>query len=210
MRVLISILFRLLFLLGASGVLVSFSDAAAQTVRVNRGAAITVLLTGFAVNKPAQVQDIDDIAQGLPRALVRRLAQTPSFQIKTTPDLLSLDWQFSQADSKLLAQTAALYHVQYVIAGQVLNAGVHTEPVWLGLREKKHRALQLEIHLYDALAGVLVQRYEFSTSVTGDVQIGREHVFDGAGFQATVYGKAIDGLLDEIAQKMGAKILSLP
>lgn len=179
----------------------------AQTPELSPDGARSVLLTGFAVNKQAQLKDIDNIAQGLPREIGHRL-EKQLWKVKTTPDLLSTEWRLSPASPQLLGQIAGLYDVRYVVAGEVRDAGISTQSILWGLREKQSRVIDVEIRVYDARAGSLLGRFDFSGKASGDVLIGAEHVFAGDAFRATPYGKAIDEVIEQAAQALSATLLS--
>jgi hypothetical protein len=108
----------------------------AQTPELSPDGARSILLTGFAVNKQAQLKDIDNIAQGLPREIGHRL-EKQLWKVKTTPDLLSTEWRLSPASPQLLGQIAGLYDVRYVVAGEVRDAGISTQSVLWGLRKSR-------------------------------------------------------------------------
>lgn len=172
----------------------------------------SVLLTAFAINKPAQVLDMDDVSQGFPRELARRLENSQQFIVRTSPDLLSLDWQqATPPPAKLLRQLSAYYGSRFIIAGEVRNAGSKIETNLFGLTKKETRAIEVELRLYDASQERLISRYDLSRSVTSDIQVdvgvGRSHVFGGAAFVSTPYGKAIAELIDEAAQLVTANML---
>ncbi|MFZ6758892.1 flagella assembly protein FlgT middle domain-containing protein [Undibacterium sp. Ji50W] len=170
--------------------------------------ATTVVLTGFAVNKPIQVQDVDDMAQGFPKEVARRLAQNTPWQIRTAPHLLSFDWQQDVPSGKLLNQMGATYASRYVVAGEIRNAGTKNDTILFGLMQKKTRAIEVDIRIYDAQSGKLLARQDFSRTVAGDVTIGREHVFGGAAFSSTLYGKLIGEVADQVASLVSTTIVA--
>ncbi|MBC3930186.1 flagella assembly protein FlgT middle domain-containing protein [Undibacterium curvum] len=171
-----------------------------------RDADRSVLLTGFAVNKPAQLSDVDDIAQGFPREVARVLEQSQQFGVRTIPDLLSLDWQINPPTPGFLAQVAKNFDVRYVISGDIRNAGIRNTPVLFGLWIKKTRAIEVDLNVFDAKAGVLVAKYRLTGTAEGDVMVGRQHVFAGEGFAATGYGKAILDVAQKAAQSITVQL----
>jgi len=170
----------------------------------------SVLITGFAVNKPAQFSDVDNIALGFPREIARRLEQTQQFDVRTIPELLSTDWALTPPSVRLLGQTAATYDARYVISGEVRSGGVRDAPVLFGLWSKQVRSIEIEVSVYDARAGKLVKHQSFAATASGDVLIGKDHVFGSDGFSATPYGKAILNVADQIAQALTASLLMQP
>ncbi|MFZ6753260.1 flagella assembly protein FlgT middle domain-containing protein [Undibacterium sp. Dicai25W] len=183
---------------------------AAQALIPARDAGRSVLLTGFAVAHPTQLIDIDDIAQGFPRELARRLEQGQQFSVRSTPELLSFNWQLNPPTPKMLAQVAETYKARYVISGDVRNAGIRIQPLMFGLWEKKIRALDVEIYVYDAQAGTLIESFKFTGSATGDVLVGKDYSFDGEAFRFTPFGKAIDDLIEQSAQAISSRLIVRP
>ncbi|MFZ4528439.1 MAG: flagella assembly protein FlgT middle domain-containing protein [Undibacterium curvum] len=180
----------------------ALAETQIQAMFPARGADRSVLLTGFAVNKPAQLSDVDDIAQGFPREVARVLEQSQQFSVRTIPDLLSLDWQLNPPTPVFLAQVAKNFDVRYVVSGDIRNAGIRNTPVLFGLWTKKTRAIEVDLNVFDAKAGVLVAKYRLTGTAEGDVLVGRQHVFGGEGFSSTGYGKAIL----ELAQKAALSV----
>ncbi|MFZ6861317.1 flagella assembly protein FlgT middle domain-containing protein [Undibacterium sp. Ji67W] len=183
---------------------------AAQALTPAQDPGRRILLTGFAVAHPAQLIDIDDIALGFPRELARRLEQGQQFSVRSTPELLSFNWQLDPPTPKMLAQVAETYKARYVISGDVRNAGIRTQPLMFGLWEKKIRSLDLEIYVYDAQAGTMVERFKFTGNATGDVVVGKDYSFDGEAFRFTPFGKAIDDLIEQSAQTISATLIVRP
>jgi len=167
-----------------------------------------LVLTGFAVNKPVQVLDIDDAAQGFPKAIARRLIRERQVQVRTSPDLLSFDWQQDAPPAKLLQQLGQTFGSRYIVSGEIRNAGTKIDSNLFGLTQKRTRAIELDVRIYDARSGQLLVQQEFSTTVSGNVSIGREHVFDGAAFNSTLYGKTISDMLDQVANLVNATVLA--
>ncbi|MFZ6742717.1 flagella assembly protein FlgT middle domain-containing protein [Undibacterium sp. JH2W] len=167
-----------------------------------------LLLTGFAVNKPVQVVDIDDAAQGFPKAIARRLMRERQVQVRTCTDLLSFDWQQDQPPVNLLQQLGQAYASRYIVSGEIRNAGAKIDDVLFGLLQKRTRAIELDVRIYDARTGQMLVQQEFSSTVGGNISIGREHVFDGVAFNSTLYGKAISDMLDQVASLVSATVLA--
>jgi len=167
-----------------------------------------LVLTGFAVNKPVQVLDIDDVAQGFPKAIARRLMRERQVQVRTSPDLLSFDWHQDVPPLNLLQQLGRTYACRYIVSGEIRNAGTKIDTNLFGLTQKRTRAIELEVRIYDASTGQLLAQQEFSNAVAGNVSIGREHVFDGAAFNSTLYGKTISDMLDQVASLVSATVMA--
>lgn len=190
------------FLLGVFLSTCSFAQSS-DTATLPAG---SIVLTGFAVDSPAQVVDIDDIAQGLSRAIARKLVADGRLRVRTSPDLLSFDWQQDAPPVNLLLQLGRTYNSRFIVSGELRNAGTKTETTLFGLSKKRTRAIELDIWVYDAQSGQLLVQHGFSRVVEGDVSIGSEHVFGGAAFVSTIYGKAITEVVEQVARLVDATV----
>jgi hypothetical protein len=159
-----------------------------------------VLAAAFAVSKPGQVQDIEDIAHGFPRELLLRLENSRAFVTRSSPDLLSLTMQADPPGVNLVKQVAAQYDSQFIIAGEVRNAGVQVASHYFGLWTTRSRPIDIELSVYDGVSGALLARHNLHQQVEDQGKIGRERPFGSSAFFATGYGKAIDTMLDEAAR----------
>lgn len=169
-----------------------------------------ILATAFAVNKPAQVQDIDDIAQGFPRELLRRLENSKEFLTRSSPNLLSFTLQQEHPGVALVRQVANEHDSQFVISGEIRNAGLLTEKKFFGLWTTRKRHLEIELAVYDGLSGALLARHTLQKQADDIGQVGRGQAFGSAAFFAGSYGKAINASLDEAAQLVQQDLQALP
>lgn len=156
-----------------------------------------IVMTGFAVNVPAQVQDLDDIAQGLPREMLSRLENSGSYLIRQSKNLLSYELKQEAPSAKLVQQIAAENDAQFVVAGEVRSAAVRSDKKYFGLWETRSRHIEIEFALYDGISGALLNRHHLYRPAFDDANIGRDKPFGSVAFFATNYGKAIDSLLAE-------------
>jgi hypothetical protein len=156
-----------------------------------------IVMTGFAVNVPAQVQDMDDIAQGIPRELLSRLDLSGNFIVRQSKDLLSYDLKQEAPTAKLVKQVAAENDAQFVIAGEIRSAGVRSDKRYFGLWENRSRHIEIEFAIYDGITGAFLQRHHLYRPSEDDSKVGRDKPFGSVAFYATNYGKAIDSVLEE-------------
>ncbi|MFZ6846736.1 flagella assembly protein FlgT middle domain-containing protein [Undibacterium sp. RuRC25W] len=182
----------------------------AQVLIPARDPGRSILMTGFAVSHPGQLTDINDIALGFPRELARRLERDQQFYVRMTPELLSYDWVLTPPTTKMLAQVAATYDSRYVISGDIIGAGIHTVPSMFGLWEKKYREIDVEISIYDARAGMLIDKFKFTGAAAGDVVVGKDRSFDGEAFRVTPFGKAIDTLIEQAGNTIRTRLITRP
>lgn len=169
-----------------------------------------ILATAFAVNRLAQVADIDNIAQNFPRELLLRLENSRKFLTRNSPDLLSYTRQQETPSVKLIKQVAAEYDSQFVIAGEIRNAGLDIEKKYFGLWENRKRHIDIEFAIYDGLSGALLARHNVRRQTEEQTSVGRDKPFGSAVFFATSYGKVLDSLLEESAQLIEQDLAPFP
>jgi curli biogenesis system outer membrane secretion channel CsgG len=92
--------------------------------------------------------------------------------------------------------------VRYVIAGEIRNTGMRQTSLLFGLWTKHHRAIELDLDVYDTTEGQLVARHRFSAEAEGDAPIGKQQVFGGQGFAAHPYGKVVLEVADQAAKSV--------
>ncbi len=156
-----------------------------------------VVMTAMAVKLASQVQDVDDIAQGMPREILSRLDSSGSFLVRQSHNLLSFDLQQEAPSARLVQQVAAENDAQFVIAGEIRNAGVRAEPRFLGLWEHRQRHIEIEFAIYDGVTGVRISRHHLYRPAGDDSRIGRDKPFGSVTFYATKFGQAIDAVMQE-------------
>lgn len=169
-----------------------------------------ILATAFAVAKPAQVQDIDDIAHGFPRELLRRLENSNAVLTRSSPNLLSFTLQQEPATLAMVRQVANEHDSQFILAGEIRNAGLRIEKKYFGLWETRKRQIEIELALYDGVSGAMLARHTLQKQADDSAQVGREQTFGSAVFFASSYGKAIDTLLAEATQLLLQDLQAFP
>lgn len=156
-----------------------------------------IVMTGFAVNMPSQVQDLDDIAQGVPREMLERLHRSGSFLVRQSKNLLSYDFQQDTPSAQLVRQVASENDAQFVIAGEIRNAGIRTDKKYWGMWETKKRQIEIEFAIYDGISGAFIARHHLYRPAEDDLPVGRDKAFGSGAFYATSFGKALDSVLEE-------------
>jgi hypothetical protein len=156
-----------------------------------------IVMTGFAVKMPLQVQDLDDVAQGIPREMLSRLERSGNFLARQSKDLLSFDFKQDAPSAKLVKQVAAENDAQFVVAGEVRNAGIRSDKKFFGMWETKTRHIEIEFTIYDGITGAFLSRHHLYRPAEDEGKLGRDKPFGSVAFYATSFGKAIDAVLEE-------------
>jgi hypothetical protein len=174
-----------------------FSKAKPEQTIVERVLKKKIVMTGFAVNRPTQVSDLDDIAQGMPREMLSRLETSGSFLVRQSKNLLSYDLKQEAPSTQLVRQVAAENDAQFVVAGEIRNAGVRADSKFFGLWESRSRHIEIEFSIYDGVSGVKLSHHHLVRYADSDAKVGRDKPFGSNAFFATSYGQAIDAVLNE-------------
>lgn len=169
-----------------------------------------IVMTAMAVKLASQVQDVDDIAQGMPREILSRLDDSGSFLVRQSHNLLSFDLQQEAPSARLVQQVAAENDAQFVIAGEIRNAGVRVEPRFLGLWENRQRHIEIEFAIYDGVTGVRISRHHLYRPAGDDSRVGRDKPFGSVTFYATKFGQAIDAVMQESVAWIRQDLASYP
>lgn len=169
-----------------------------------------ILATAFAVSRLGQVQDIEDIAHGFPRELLLRLEKTDLFLTRTSPSLLAFTMQSETPGINLVKQVGAEFDSQFIIAGEIRNAGVQIDKKYLGLWETRTRHMEIEIAIYDGISGAMLSRHNLHTQAADQANVGRDRPFGSAAFYATSYGQAIDTILNHASVLVAQDLQQLP
>jgi hypothetical protein len=169
-----------------------------------------ILAPAFTVSRLGQVQDIEDIAHGFPRELLLRLEKSGAFLVRSSPDLLSFTLQTETPGVNLIKQVAAEFDSQFIISGEIRNAGVQVDKKFMGLWETRTRHMEIELAIYDGVSGALLIRHNLHKQAADQANIGRDRPFGSAAFYATTYGQAINAILDESAALIVSDLQQLP
>lgn len=171
-----------------------------------------IVATAFAVNQPAlgQVQDIDDIAQGIPTEIIHRLEQLGDFLGRRSTNLLSYSGGDEAPSFKLVRQVANEFDGQFVLTGAVLHAGNSREAKYLGLWHKDTRYIEIELALYDAISGALIDKRRVFGETTDVNPVGRGKRFGSASFLRTGFGQAMNSVLRDAVQFVSETLEPMP
>lgn len=171
-----------------------------------------IVATAFMVNQPAlgQVQDIDDIAQGIPTEIIHRLEQSGDFLGRRSANLLSYSGADEAPSFRLVRQVANENDGQFVLTGAVLHAGSGREPKYWGLWHKDTRYIEVELALYDAVSGALIDKRRVFGETKDTDPVGRGKRFGSASFLKTGFGQAMNSVLQEAVQFVSETLASKP
>jgi hypothetical protein len=169
-----------------------------------------ILATAFTVSSLGQVQDIEDIAHGFPRELLLRLEKSGAFLARSSPDLLSFSLQPETPGVNLIKQVAAEFDSQFIISGEIRNAGVQVDKKFMGLWETRTRHMEIELAIYDGVSGALLTRHNLHKQAADQANVGRDRPFGSAAFYATTYGQVINSILEESAALIISDLQEFP
>ncbi len=176
-----------------------------------------IAVTQFHVAHPLQVQDIDNIWNGYPLALLQRIEASGQFlpvQTSGWPALgrlaLPLDRNQNRETVRLLADQSG---AQFVLSGIVHDAGADgptSAAMKFLTRDAGSRRIEVEIFLHDGVTGALIAHFRAQESIAGNDAVGRDKPFGSAAFFTSPFGQAVSRLLDRQAHFIAAEVGRLP
>jgi hypothetical protein len=169
-----------------------------------------IVVTPFHVRRSPQLDDVDDIAIRLPQELLRRMTASGKFLGKESPYVISPGSSGPSADTAAVRRIASMYESQFVVSGEIVDAGNFDKPAYYGLINKNARRIEIEFFVHDGLTGVLLARRTALVEQVGEGRVGRDKPFGSASFAATPFGGAILRALDEGIAAISADIAALP
>lgn len=176
-----------------------------------------IAVTQFHVSHPLQVQDVDNIWNGYPLALLQRIEDSGQFlPVHTSgwPALgrlaLPLDRAQNRETVRLLSDQSG---AQFVLSGIVHDAGVDG-PTGAAMKLLTHnsgsRRIEVEIFLHDGVTGALIGHFRAQESAAGNDAVGRDKPFGSAAFFSSPFGQAVSRLLDRQARFIADELGRLP
>jgi hypothetical protein len=169
-----------------------------------------IVVTPFHVRRSPQLDDVDDIAIRLPQELLRRMTAGGKFLGKQSPYVISPGSNGPSADTAAVRRIASMYESQFVVSGEIVDAGNFDKPAYYGLINKDARRIEIEFFVHDGLTGVLLARRTALVEQVGERRVGRDKPFGSASFAATPFGGAILRALDAGIAAISADIAALP
>lgn len=176
-----------------------------------------IAVTQFHVAHPLQVQDVDNIWNGYPLALLQRIEDSGQFlpvQTSGWPALgrltLPLDRAQNRETVRLLADQSG---AQFVLSGIVHDAGADGPTgtaMKLLTRNAGSRRIEVEIFLHDGVTGALIAHFRAQETAAGNAAVGLDKPFGSIAFFASDFGKAVSRLIDRQAQFIVAELGRLP
>lgn len=185
-----------------------------------------IAVTQFYVANPQQVQDIDNIWNGYPLTLLRRIEESGQFlPVQTSAGstlgqlALPLDRAQNRETVRLLADRSG---AQFVLSGIVYDAGtdqpggILPKIVPSAMLPKLQsddlgtRRIEVEIFLHDGISGALISHFRAQEFASGTDPVGRDKPFGSAAFFATGFGNAVARLLDRQTQFIANELGRLP
>jgi len=177
---------------------------------INLGYKKKIVVTPFRVRRSPQLDDVDDIATRLPQELLRRMSAGGKFLGRESPYVISPGTNGPGTDTAAVRRLASMYDSQFVVSGEILDAGNFEQPAYYGLLKKDARRIEIAFYVHDGLTGALLARRTALVEQVGERRVGRDKPFGSASFAATPFGGAILRALDEGIAGIAADIAALP
>lgn len=188
-----------------------------------------VAVTGFPLVYPdqARIGRIDDAGEILPQLLQADLRRSGKLQVfgattqRLFDDLLNAPThqKFNNRLTNVI-QVARELGVQFVVAGVIRDVGVSDPDAWgssvidrlqrgIGAVNQDRRFVA-DLMIYDGYSGAPIYQERFATEARWNAGPGSSDGFGSAGFQETLYGKAVGGLMDDMASAVTSALACQP
>jgi hypothetical protein len=168
-----------------------------------------VLFTAFPVQKN-NAGGRGDLSGEIPRDLARRLAQSGKFQTRVSRYAIQMERDTrTLADiSSVVRQLALENDSQFVVAGEVIDAGMNDEKgFWPTMKTRK---FEVHVSLYDGLTGALIAQRHLSQAMDGYGVAEPNRSIENADSFSIDAGKTVDTVLSTIAAEVAADLAPLP
>ncbi len=179
-----------------------------------------VAVTGFPIVMPEQGGDpgLDDAGEKLPQSLLAKLQAQGQLQVLGATSLQLFSHlpdaptsQVNMASNHLtnVVQLARELGAQFVVSGVIRDMGVADPDAWgssilnrmqrsVGLSDTTRR-FEAEVMVFDGFSGSPVFRKRFETAANWDPKGSGTAGFASAGFEQSEWGKAVSGVISEMA-----------
>lgn len=161
-----------------------------------------LVIPAFFVQKPAEVNDLDEIALNFPRELAQKLADKTQYRIVFHAELPVFDSLSHQAPARALQQLSTQYQCPYVLLGEIKGAGIYTETLLFGLWDRKWRNFTVATRIVDSRSQQTLKSHEYAQNIKGEASPGRQLNFGGSGFATHAYGRIILEVLNDTAEAL--------
>lgn len=169
-----------------------------------------VAIAQFDVANTLHVDDINNIYDGFPSVLSRRLEASGGFLPVYVGRLIPRE--VSESQRRAIIQIAEETGAQFLVSGLVIDAGMRHEKGFLGTSigsyDKRH--VEIEISVYDGLTGVQLFSRRLEEIAQGEVRIGNDKPFGSSSFFSTEAGRALDRLIVAATINIRTALACLP
>lgn len=166
--------------------------------------------TPFKIRKSYVTDDIDELANGFSNELLHRLEIENKFLTKKSQYVISANLSGASQDNTAVMRIASMHDSQFVISGEIVDAGISYDGGYFGILQQKKRRFEVDVFVYDGLTGALIASHKVGAFSTGDVAIGRSKPFASAAFFSTNFGQAINRTIDSVAELISKDLESVP
>lgn len=169
-----------------------------------------IALAQFDVANTIHVDDINNIYDGLPVALSKRMEASGRFLPAYTGRPIPTEPGAQQREA--IIQAAMETGAQFLISGVVANAeksrGKWSLDTPFGAPEKRH--LEVEISIYDGVTGARLMSRRLTEQSQGEVAVGNNKPFGSSIFFETEFGKAANRLIDSAVREIQEALENVP
>ena len=169
-----------------------------------------IALAQFDVANTIHVDDINNIYDGLPVVLSKRMEASGRFLPAYTGRPIPTEPGAQQREA--IIQAAMETGAQFLISGVVANAeksrGKWSLDTPFGAPEKRH--LEVELSIYDGATGVRLMSRRLTEQAQGELAVGNNKPFGSSIFFETEFGKAANRLIDSAVREIQEALENVP
>ncbi|WP_293765758.1 flagellar assembly protein T N-terminal domain-containing protein [uncultured Aquitalea sp.] len=198
-----------------------------------------LLTTYFHVVRPAEANDLQELATSVPTDLARRLSAKGGFDVRDAGRLTVLSNSYSSepaAGWETVHEIGRKEDIQFVVAGRILSTAVTDKALRASLYESNNvseqgmyyngpfanllggavkfrptaRQFDMEVWVYDTLTGAVLASRRVSNVAQGKVLSPIKVPFGSAAFWDTDYGRMVNGVLDKAANEVADVVACIP
>lgn len=165
----------------------------------------------FRVADARQLADLPELGSAYPLALLEQLRFSGDFATSDgTPYTVEIPGD-PAGESKLIRRVADLLGAQFVVTGEIRDAGVTgSEAPVVSYFFKPKRRLEVHLALYDGYTGTLLNEHRHQMVMSGELRIPEGTPTASAAFYASQYGALVGDLLTREVAALRDDLACLP
>ncbi|MGA7595845.1 MAG: flagella assembly protein FlgT middle domain-containing protein [Gallionella sp.] len=169
-----------------------------MVVAINQPPKRKIVFIQFDVANIGQVDDIDNIYDGLPAAISRRVESGKYFIAAASR--YSIPAGDERTRQQAIVQIAGETGAQFLVSGVVADAGIN----------QGTRHIEIALKVYDGFTGTALLSRRFADHTSGDLRVGHDIPFGSQAFFDTDFGGAVSRVINSAVKGIRAALKNIP